>query len=332
MRVGVVVQSNDWKFFTPVFSALSQRHRVSVFQEREIKTPVLYYRLNNWVRKLQLARFMQANDVVFFEWASKLLSEATELPQWCPILTRLHLYELIDWAPRVNWAKVNRVILVSKAMQRQFLERYPHMAQRTLVINNGVSLTTFIPKSRSFSGKLGTLGALIPRKGAYELILTLAELRQRGYGLSLHIAGGDLPGSEYQQYYLSMRSAVAKLGLHAVVQFYGHVENPHEWLSGIDVFISNSFREGQQMALLEAMATGCYCLAHFWDGVEEILPEEYIFATPADLVQKVIEYCELPDEEKVERQRRMRSIAEAKFDEQRMVREILDVIEQTARG
>lgn len=332
MRVGVVVQSNDWKFFTPVFSALSQRHRVSVFQETEIKTPFLYYRLNNWVRKLQLARFMQANDVVFFEWASKLLSEATELPQWCPIVTRLHSYELIDWAPKVDWTKVNRVILVSKFMQKSFVERFPTAAPYTLVIPNGVNLDSFFWRSRTFSGKMGTVCALIPIKRVYELILALAEIRRRGYLLSLHIAGGDQPGSEYQQYYLAMQSAVAKLGLREAVQFYGYVENVSEWLSCIDMFISNSFWESQHVALLEAMATGCYCLAHFWDGVEEILPEEHIFATPADLVQKVIEYCELPDEEKVERQRRMRSIAEAKFDEQRMVREILDVIEQTARG
>ncbi|MGC9025322.1 MAG: glycosyltransferase family 4 protein [Chloroflexia bacterium] len=332
MKVGVVVQSDDWKFFTPVFSTLKRRHSVSVFKEREIKTPFLYFRLNNWVRKLQLARFLQANDVVFFEWASKLLSEATQLPRLCPIVTRLHSYELIDWAPKVDWTKVDRVILASRFMQQRFAERFPIAAPSTVVIPNGVDLGRYLFRSRTFTGKMGTVCALIPLKRVYELILTLAEIRQRGYLLSLHIAGDDRPGSEYQQYYLAMQSAVVKLGLGQAVRFYGYVENVSEWLSYIDVFISNSFWEGQQVALIEAMATGCYCLAHFWGGAEEVLPEEQIFSTPADLVEKVIEYCELPDEEKVRRQQRMRSIAEARFDEQRMVQEIIAVIEETATG
>ena len=82
----------------------------------------------------------------------------------------------------------------------------------------------------------------------------------------------------------------------------------------MDVFVSNSYWEGQQVALLEAMATGCHCLAHAWSGVEEVLPADNVYVTDNELQGKILDYCGVPDSERRARQERMRTIACEKFD------------------
>ena len=96
----------------------------------------------------------------------------------------------------------------------------------------------------------------------------------------------------------------------------------------MDFFISNSYWEGQQIALLEAMAVGCYCLSHFWDGAEEILPPEYLYATDTELQQKIIEYCELPNGVKWKRQDQFRSIVQEKFDIDQTKVRVREIIEK----
>ncbi len=86
------------------------------------------------------------------------------------------------------------------------------------------------------------------------------------------------------------------------------------------------------MALGEAMAMGCYCLAHRWEGAEEILPPDNLYASEAELHQKVIEYCSQPDEEKRRRQSQMRAIACEQFDIERTKREIQAVFDSLVKS
>jgi len=84
------------------------------------------------------------------------------------------------------------------------------------------------------------------------------------------------------------------------------VTDAHSWLQSIDIFISNSYWEGLQNALIEAMATGCYCISHAWGGVEEALPAENICVTDRELEEKIIQYSALPEIEKSARRALMR--------------------------
>jgi glycosyltransferase involved in cell wall biosynthesis len=166
---------------------------------------------------------------------------------------------------------------------------------------------------------------LHPVKRVYEVVLQIAQMHSRGYPFQLRIAGRRNP--RFLRYARAIETLVAKLGLTGSVAFDGFVEDMPGWYESIDVFISNSYWEGQPLSLLEAMASGCYCLSHCWDGAEEVLPDENIFATDSDLRAKLISYAGLPRAEKRQAQARMRAIAEEKFDERRMVREIIDLIE-----
>ena len=81
-----------------------------------------------------------------------------------------------------------------------------------------------------------------------------------------------------------------------------------------NIFISNRYWEGQQVALLEAMASGCYSLSHIWAGAEEMLPVDNLYITNGELQTKIIEYCDKSEDEKRKCQARLRDLACDKFD------------------
>lgn len=329
-KLGIFVGEDKWTFLADIYEDLADHYLVETYKRKTYDVPLLYGRLNRYAFRRGMKSVLRHNDVCFFEWASDLLAPASQLPKECAVITRLHSFELYDWAPKIDWNFVDKVILVSEAMRRRFGDLYPDHLHKAEVIYNGVSLTEFKPpEQRIFDFNVGMLCNIKPVKRVYETILMIDSLRDQGCDARLHIAGepeGDLRYAE-ANYRL-----VEKLGLEDAVQFYGRVSDTPEWLEKIDVFVSNSYWEGHQVALIEAMAAGCYCLAHFWDGAEETLPMENLFASETELQQKIIEYASLSETERRKRQALMRSIANQKFDIEQTKGQIRRVIEETARA
>ena len=329
MQLGIVLDEVDpWDFFSDVFVDLQSHYNTTVFKKRSYALPVFHQRINRHLLHRDLQNFMRQNQVVFFEWASELLAVASYLPKTCTIVTRLHRYEMYQWVDRINWDNVDKVILVSKAKQKEFSKRFPNHADKTIVIPVSVSLDKFSYKARTFAGDIGIMCHLTPRKRVYDLILTFYECLQENPNLHLHIAGGQHVA--YQDYYEALHHIVSVLKISDHVTFHGHVTDTHEWYHRVDIFISNSYSEGLQVAPMEAMASGCYCLSHCWDGVEELLPEENLYATNMELKQKILAYCELTESEKQQQRIRMRAVASDRFDLQQSIAGIRQVIEDFA--
>ena len=311
MRVGIAIEET-WAFLNEIHTHLSEHHEVSLFKRRVIDPPFFKERSNRYLFRRDLSSFMRRNDVVFFEWASELLVAATALPKTCGIVTRLHRYELYQWAELIQWDHVDRVILVSDAKQREFSTRFPGHASKVVVIPEAVSLSRFQPKRREFAGDIGILCHLTPRKRVYELILAFSELlRERG-GFHLHIGGG--PHVLHGDYYVALRGLVHSLCLDDRVTFYGNVTTPDQWHDKIDIFVSNSYSEGLQVSPMEAIASGCYCLSHRWEGADELLPEENLYYSDRELLQRILEYADLPDGAKEERKAALQARVRERFD------------------
>ena len=327
MKLGVIIK-DTWAFFSEIYEDLSQHHQVSLFKHQEIDWPVLKSRINQQRFNQALGSFLRNNDLVFFEWASELLAVASHFPKTCKIVTRLHRYELYQWADQVNWDAVDRVILVTKSKQDEFLARFPHLAGRTSVVPEAVSLQRFQPTERAFNSDIGILGHLTPRKRVYELILTFYELLQVHDSFHLHIGGGPKP--RFLDYYASLHSLVRRLGLEDKVTFYGNVVNPEEWYRKIDIFISNSYSEGLQVSPIEAMASGCYCLSHHWDGADELLPPEHLYFTDSQMIRLILQYADQPAEKKNALRGQMRLIVQQKFNIEKTKDEIRQILEDTA--
>ena len=233
---------------------------------------------------------------MFFEWASGLLAAASHMPKACGIVTRLHRYELYQWASRVNWDAVDRLILVSQAKLREFGALYPEHVHKVVVIPEAVSVARFAPSAKPFNGDIGILCHIKPRKRVYELVLAFHELLTRRPGFHLHIGGGRAPG--FDEYDEAVSQLVDRLGLRDKVTFYGHVDRPESWYRLIDVFVSNGYSEGLQVSPMEAMASGRYCLAHRWDGAEELLPASNLFVTNGELVERLLRYADMSASER----------------------------------
>lgn len=101
---------------------------------------------------------------------------------------------------------------------------------------------------------IGAVGRFIPAKDYPTLLKAVAELRGRGRRLQLCILG-DGPEMEH------IRRLVDTLQLTDVVQLPGLVSNTSEWYERFDLCVSSSIREGQPVALLEAMAHGLAVVA-----------------------------------------------------------------------
>ena len=311
MRIGVAIEET-WAFLHEIYDDLKSHHRTNLFQRRATSLPVFNVRANRYLLQRDLGRFIRSNDVVFFEWASELLAVASRLPKTCGIVTRLHRYELYQWADKINWGAVDKVILVSQAKRREFLGRFPGLESKVVVIPEAVSLTRFPYRPQPWRGNIGTLCHLKPRKRVYELVLAFHELAQERDDLHLHIGGGM--ATNFEEYYLALLNLVDKLDLHQRVTFHGAVSKPETWYPQVDIFVSNGYSEGLQVAPMEAMASGCYTLSHFWDGAEELLPRQQLYYGDRELRQRILEYALSSDQQRAQWQAAMRQIVVDNFD------------------
>jgi glycosyltransferase involved in cell wall biosynthesis len=328
MRLGIVVE-DPWDFFHEIYDELCAHHEITLFKQRLVQSPFFSNRINNSIFWKDLKALLTKNDVVFFEWAGELLVKASRFPKTCGIVTRLHRYEMYQWADQVNWENVDKVILVSEAKRDEFVQRFPGHKEKAVVINVSISLERFSFQPKSFQGNIGILCHLTPRKRVYELILDFYELARQDNNFHLHI-GGD-PHPAYGDYLIAMQTLVKALDLENRVTFHGPVRNTPDWYHNIDIFVSNSYSEGLQVALLEAMASGCYCLSHHWSGVEEVLPSDHIYYTGHDLREKILEFVAKSEVEKNVMGQQLRDLVKNQCDIERTKIEVRQLVEAVGR-
>lgn len=329
MRVGVV-NVETWSFFQEIFDDFEKHYSTTLFEWKPKNFPLLNKRLNEISITRKMGTFLRSNDVVFFEWASEFLLFASQMPKHCGIVTRLHRYEMYadGLMESINWDAIDKIILVSQAKKREFLNRFPEQGSKIEIIYEAVDPDKFEFNLRPFSGDIGILCHLTPRKRVYELVLAFSELVQARKDFHLHIGGG--PQLQHMDYYEALQNLVRKLGLREKVTFHGAVKEPSNWYKNIDIFISNSYSEGLQVSPMEAMASGCFCLSHEWDGADELLPEQYLFYTDRQLLEKILNYCDASEKVKETERKYMRSIVVEKFNIHKTKEQVRGVIESVS--
>jgi len=327
VKLGIAIEET-WDFLHEIYADLTDHHQVSLFKRRVFNPPFFKERTNRYLLDRDMRAFMQANEVIFFEWASELLLVASHLPKSCGIVTRLHRYELYEWADRINWAAVDKVILVSRAKQQEFTAKFPLQAHKVVLIPEAVSLERFQPKPKQFNGDIGILCHLTPRKRVYELLLTFYELTQTSDDWHLHIGGDRHP--LFGDYFEAMQSLIRRLNLQNKVTFYDFIREPQDWYHKIDIFISNSYSEGLQVSPMEAMAAGCYCLSHRWEGADELLPADNLYYTDTELKEKLLNYAALSETERQQQLACLRAMVDDRFNVDKTKIQVRQVIEGVA--
>ena len=290
MRLGIV-NSESWAFLRNIADSLARQYPTAVYHKQDRRFPVLQHRLSLYLFRYTFRRFLRRQDVVLVEWANDMLAEAAVTRPAPALVTRLHRYEMFKWVDQVNWPAVNYVVLDSQAMRTKLLARTAAAPERTVVISPvGIAPENMVLQPRPWTGQIGILCDLAPRKRVYELILAFGALRREEPALRLHIGGGE--NAEQRAYYEALLRLVERLGLAGQVQFHGPVQDRWAWYRQMDILVSFSYSEGMQVAPLEAAVSGCYCLSHWWEGAEEAFPQEQLFFTEGEFVARVRRYCQ----------------------------------------
>lgn len=324
MKIGII-NNETWAFFREIYDLFQQNHQVELFKPRAVNVPILKQRFLRYQYQRDMDQFARSNQVLFFEWASESLANFSFRPKQNGIVARLHRYELYQWADKINWQNVDQLIVVSQAKKKEITNDFPQLENKVIVITEAVNLTHFKFKPQPFRKQIGTLCHLSPRKRVYELILAFEESKLYQQGFTLHIGGGKHP--KFGDYYAAIHQMVNHLGLQKAVQFYEHVEDAKAWYENIDIFISNSYSEGLQVSPMEAIASGCYCLSHHWDGADELLPTENLFMTGLEMNQKIKDYAALAPDQQLQKIKELRNRVSHHFDINKISAEILSIVE-----
>jgi glycosyltransferase involved in cell wall biosynthesis len=185
-----------------------------------------------------------------------------------PLVVTVHgnadVYELpraLEPVTRAVLTRADAVVSVSHDLGDYLrgVMRVPNVS----VIPNGVDVDAFEPAGGSSDRlRLFSVSRLVPRKNLDVLIAAVEQLVGEGTALSLSIAG---TGPEEAR----IRGLAEERP--GFVRFLGFIDEAQKrrLLSGTDVFVQLSIREGLSIATLEALASGVPCAVSNLPGVRE---------------------------------------------------------------
>ncbi len=220
-------------------------------------------------------------DIVWLEWANELAVEVTNKleKKGKKIVCRLHSYEALTNAflPRIDWEKVDNVILVSEHMKeviRTYHESvYEKVKNKIVIIHNGLNLDRFKYKPRTKGYNLAIVAHINYKKDPtmwLQIMHYLTKIDER-YNLSI---AGDFQDYRYHFYF---NHIIKETGLDKNIKFVGFVSNVDEFLKDKNYILSTSVHEGHPYNIMEAMAMGIKPVIHNYAGAKAQWPQELIF-------------------------------------------------------
>jgi glycosyltransferase involved in cell wall biosynthesis len=203
-------------------------------------------------------------------------NDGSGVPRWKRELVRL----LDRWSTAFGRAKL---IAVSEHVRRSTATHLRVPAQEIEVIHNSVAFDhppdvstrgmrqlTIDLNLPSESVILLHVGRVVAQKGLVYAIRALPAILRQDPGVHLVSAG---PTSD-ADWTASLVSEARKLGVERHVHFLGVRRNVEGLLAQCDLFIFPSLFEGFPLALVEAMAAGCVCVASDTGAIPEMIEHD----------------------------------------------------------
>lgn len=170
------------------------------------------------------------------------------------------------WQSRQLAAKSAALVGVSEGV-RQALLAQGLPAHKTVAIPNGIDLARFpAPPAEREAGLV--MSARFARQKDHATLIDAMALLASTHGLrpSLRLAG---LGPHLDR----VREQVKALGLEGQVSFLGHHADMPGLLASHGLFVLATHYEGMPLALVEAMASGCACIASDVIGVRGVIED-----------------------------------------------------------
>jgi glycosyltransferase involved in cell wall biosynthesis len=212
------------------------------------------------------------------------------------LLKAEHSYPDANLSPLFRWAygQCQAVTAVSDALLDS-VRKTISVGENTrfVTVHNGLCTDSVLEPNRPPDGRplrIGVLSPLRPEKGHEDFLQAAAKLReQEDVSVQLSLAGGG----ELEQ---DLREQATAKGLE--VEFLGHIEEPSEYLKGLDLSVVPSHRETFSLVTLESMFAGRPIVAANSAGVEEICRDYparlYPVGDVEALYQALLEFCRNP--------------------------------------
>jgi len=158
---------------------------------------------------------------------------------------------------------------VSEGVRTALVERGFDPA-KCIAIPNGIALERFAASApapwEQREAAILMASRFARQKDHATLIAALALLRARGLAPTLYLAGA---GSARLR--RKAAAQAARLGLQQQVRFLGSVADLPQRLAATQLFVLSTHWEGMPLALVEAMAAGCACVATDVLGAREVI-------------------------------------------------------------
>lgn len=180
------------------------------------------------------------------------------------------------WLDLKVLSRFSKVIAVSKQVQEEMYENGLSLRQDVAVIHNGIDLNLPFQDYRkqvreelSISEPvlaLGIVASLTVEKDHKSLFLSLSKLLVDIPHIKLIVVGEGGVREDLEGY-------AKELNIEKSIVFLGHRPDVQKLLSGLDVFVLPSLREGLPMALLEAMSAGLPVVTSHVGAIPQVIED-----------------------------------------------------------
>ena len=261
--------------FEPVL-VLRRKRQTPMARVEALKAPGLTVRLvSGWshlatISELAgLLRELQPMALLAHGFPEHLIGRHAGLRAGVPALIQVEHNSRERYTPWSRWQsrrladKSVALVGVSEGV-RQALLAQGLPAQKTVVVPNGIDLTRFSITAGEREAGLVMSARFARQKDHATLLDALALLARDGLRPRLQLAGdGPLKAR--------MEARAARLGLGGQVAFLGHHADIPALLRTHALAVLSTHFEGMPLALVEAMAAGCACIASDVIGVRGVI-------------------------------------------------------------
>ncbi|RLL42945.1 glycosyltransferase [Oceanobacillus piezotolerans] len=157
------------------------------------------------------------------------------------------------------WSKFDHIASVSENCRNAFLEKYPLLKKKTIVIENITSpemIQTLAnekvenPLNQDSRFKVVTVARLSHAKGIDQAVLALKQLKDKGFdNIAWYVVGY---GGEEQ----GIRNLIEKNNLGSSFILLGKKVNPYPYMKAADLYVQPSRYEGKAVTVTEAQILG----------------------------------------------------------------------------
>ncbi len=204
-------------------------------------------------------------EIVWCEWLDNDAIEIANFETDAAKILRVHAYEAFtERIFYVDFAKFDVVIFVAEHIKDFVESRIGKKIANAIVIPNGVDVEEFNYVDKKQNNKIAFAGSIERKKGIGELVL----IAEHFPGYEFHCAG-EYYEEDVAEYLRNKRPD----NLH----FHGKIHDMPKFYRDYSYVINTSMREGNPVAVLEAMACGCKPIVRNWIGARDMINPSWVW-------------------------------------------------------